>query len=66
MSLFPCHRLTEDQIVIEIDDAIDFNTEDVTHGHLCGEISRSAARTVVIDVQTPLATATTVSVLRTR
>ncbi len=66
MSLFPCHRLTEDQIVIEIDDAIDFNTEDVTHGHLCGEISRSAARTVVVDVQTPLATATTVSVLRTR
>ncbi|MGC9478696.1 STAS domain-containing protein [Streptomyces mutabilis] len=65
--LFPCHRLTEDQIVIQIDDAIDFNTEDVAHGHLCGKISRSAARTVIIDVQTPLVTATAVSVLlRTR
>ncbi|MEU1573308.1 STAS domain-containing protein [Streptomyces collinus] len=67
MLLFPCHRLTEDQIVIEIGDAIDFNKEDVAHGHLCGEISRSAARTVIIDVQTPLVTATAVSVLlRTR
>ncbi|MEV5886333.1 STAS domain-containing protein [Streptomyces sp. NPDC052020] len=53
--------------MIQIDDAIDFNTEDVAHGHLCGEISRSAARTVIIDVQTPLVTATAVSVLlRTR
>ncbi|MGW0333234.1 STAS domain-containing protein [Streptomyces sp. NPDC003011] len=65
--LFPCHRLSEGHLVIQIDDVIDFDAEGAAQRRLQREISRSATRTVIIDVRTPLVTAAAVGVLlRTR
>ncbi|MET9799627.1 hypothetical protein [Streptomyces sp. NPDC006368] len=61
--LFPCHRLSADQVLIEIDDVIDVDGEDLAERSLCAVVSRSGARTVVIDVRTSLVTAAMVNVL---
>ncbi|MDN3295814.1 STAS domain-containing protein [Streptomyces ficellus] len=60
---FPFHRLTAGQLVIEINDVIDFDQEDAVQRDLRAVISRSGARTVIIDVRTPLVTAAAVNVL---
>ncbi|MDL5199301.1 STAS domain-containing protein [Streptomyces sp. ALI-76-A] len=53
--------------MIQINEVIDFEAEGAAQRHLRREISRSATRTVIIDVRTPLVTAAAVVVLlRTR
>ncbi|MFC8918678.1 anti-sigma factor antagonist [Streptomyces sp. NPDC047821] len=61
--LFPCHRPSADQLVVEIHDVIDCYDEERARRDLCVLIARSGAHTVIIDVRTPLVTAGMVRVL---
>ncbi|MFF8833496.1 STAS domain-containing protein [Streptomyces sp. NPDC015131] len=61
--LFPCHRPVPDELVIEIHDVVDIGQEDAVHRALSSLITGSGARTVHIDLRTPLVTAAMVTVL---
>ncbi|GAA2970300.1 hypothetical protein GCM10010446_64120 [Streptomyces enissocaesilis] len=61
--LFPYYRLDVDRLVIEVHDVIDFGEQDAAESELRALISGSGARTVIVDVHTPLVTAVAVNVL---
>ncbi|GAA2499844.1 anti-sigma factor antagonist [Streptomyces gobitricini] len=60
---FPCYRLNIDHVVIELHEVIDFHAEDAAERELRTVMSHSGARTVIIDVHSPLVTAGLVNVL---
>ncbi|QGV81990.1 STAS domain-containing protein [Streptomyces ficellus] len=61
--LFPCHRPSVDQLLIEIHDVIDLPDEEPAERALASLIAGSGVRTVLVDLRTPLVTGGMVAML---